>query len=94
MGIEEAAGETPSLTKEFVGETNRGLEYTQTYKPRNQNQKGSNFLWVAAEVTESRPRAKQVALFPLGPLPDMQHHNALRWVALPCQIPKALPLTM
>ena len=71
-------GETPSLTGEFIGETNRVLECTQTHPPGNQHQKGPIGLWVAEEVTESRQRAKQVALFPLGPLPNVQHHNAAK----------------
>ena len=33
----EAAGEIPSLTGEFVGETHRVLEHTQTHPPRNQH---------------------------------------------------------
>ena len=86
-------GEAPSLTGEFVGDTHRVLEHTQTHSPRNQHQKGPICLWVAEEVTESWQRAEQVALFPLWPLPHIQHHNTAKWVALPCQTPKALSLT-
>ena len=75
MGI-AVVEETPSLTGEFVGETHRVLECTQTHPPSNQHQKGQICLWVAGEVTESQPRAKQVALFPLRTLPHIQHHNA------------------
>ena len=75
-------GETPSLTGEFVGEAHRALEHTQTHPPRNKHQKGPIHLWVAGEVTESEPKAKQVALFPLRPLPHIQHQNAEKWVAL------------
>ena len=35
------------------------------------------------------PRAEQAALFPLGPLPHIQHHKAAMCVAPPWQIPKA-----
>ena len=35
----EAAGETPSLTGEVIGETHRVLEHTQTHLLRNQRQK-------------------------------------------------------
>ena len=83
MGVEVAAGETPSLTGEFVGETHRVLECTQTHPLRNQHQKGPVCLWVAEEVTESWWRAEKVALFPLGPLPHIQHCKAVTWVALP-----------
>ena len=76
MGVEEA-GETLSLTGEFVGETHRVLELTQTYPPRNQHQKGPICLWVAGEVTESWLRAEQVAFFSLGMLPHIQHHNTV-----------------
>ena len=68
----EVAGETPSLTREFVGETDRVLEHTQNHPPRNQHQKGLICLWVAEEVTESQLRAEQVKLFPLGPLPNIR----------------------
>ena len=82
-----AAGETPSLTGEFVGETHRVLECTQTDPHGNQHQKGPICLWVAGEVTESLQRAEQAALFPLRPLrplPNIQCHNAMMmWVALP-----------
>ena len=40
MGVEAAAGETPSLTGEVVGETHRGLERTQAHPLGNQHQKG------------------------------------------------------
>ena len=44
---------TPSITGECVGETNRVLECTQTHPPRNHHQKGPICLWVKEEVTES-----------------------------------------
>ena len=81
------AGETPSLVGEFAGETNRVLEHTQNHSPRNQYQKGAIGLWVVEEVTESHLRAKQVELFPLRPCPYIQHHNTVKWVAPPWQIP-------
>ena len=77
-----AAGETPSLTGEFAGETHRVLEHTQAHPPGNQHQKGTICVWVVEEVTESQLRAEQGALFPLRPLPHIQHHNTLKW--LPC----------
>ena len=60
------AGKTPNLTGEFIGETHRFLEHTQAHLPGNQHQKGPIFLWGTGEVTESWPRVKQVALFPLN----------------------------
>ena len=83
MGLEAAVGETPRLTGEFAGETHRVLECTQTHLPGNQHQKGPLCLWVAGEVTEDQQRAEQEALFPLGPLPHIQHHNAALLGALP-----------
>ena len=68
MGV-EVAGETSSLTREFIGETHRVLERTQTHQPGNQYQKGPVCLLVVAEVTESQQREEQAALFPLRPLP-------------------------
>ena len=82
MGV-EAAGEIPSLTGEFVGQTHRVLEHTQTHPSGKQHQKGPICLWVAEEVTESWQRDKQLALFPLQPLPHIQCHNTVMWVALP-----------
>ena len=78
----EAAGETPSLTGEFIGETHKVLERTQNHLPRNQHKKGPVCLWVAGGVTENQQRVEQAALFPLRPLPHIQHHKAVTWVAL------------
>ena len=77
MGV-AVAGETPSLTGEFVGETHRVLDHTQAHLPGNQYLKGTAPLWVAKEVTDSDSgaRAEQAALFPLGLFPHIQHHNA------------------
>ena len=65
LEVEVAVGETPSLTGEFVEETHRALEHTQTHPPGIQHQKGPICLWVVEEVTESGARAKQMLLFPL-----------------------------
>ena len=86
-------GETPSLTGEFVRETHRVLECTQNHSAGNLHQKDPICLWVVEKVTESWPRAEQVALFPLGPL-LYKYHNAASWVAPPWRIPKAPHLTM
>ena len=40
MGVGAAAGETPSLMGEVVGETHRGLECAQAHPLRNQHQRG------------------------------------------------------
>ena len=85
-------GETPSLTGEFTGETNRVLECTQTHPLGNQHQKGPICLWVAEEVTESQPRAEQAALFPLRPLYHIQHHNAVTWLPHPGEYLRLCPL--
>ena len=75
--------ETLSLKGEFVGETHRVLECTQNHPPRNQHKKGMICFWGAEEVTESRQRAEQVALFPHGHLIHIQSHSAVMWVVLP-----------
>ena len=90
----EAAGETLSLIGEFVGETHKVLEHTQTHPPGNWRQKGPICLLVAEKVTKSWWRAEQVALFPLGSLPHIPHHNTAMWVAVPWRIPNAPPLTL
>ena len=56
---EAAAGETPSFTGEFVGETHRVLECTEADPPGNQHQKGPLCLWVAEGVTENQQRVEQ-----------------------------------
>ena len=76
MGVEVAAGETPSLIGEFVGETHRGLEHAQAHPLGNQHQKGPLSLWVAGEVTENWQRVEQSPLLPLRTLPHVQHHSA------------------
>ena len=78
-----AAGETPSLTGQFVEKTHRVLECMQAHPPRNQHQKDPLCLKVAGEVIESWQRAEQAALFPLGPLPHIERQDAATWVALP-----------
>ena len=40
MGVGAAAGETPSLTREVIGETHRGLECAQAHFLGNQHQSG------------------------------------------------------
>ena len=47
MGVEEAAGETPSLTGEFVGETHRVLERTQNSPTQESAPEGLNLLVVS-----------------------------------------------
>ena len=68
VGDEVTAGETPSLTGEFAGETHRGLELTQTHQPRNQHQKGPIWLWVVGESdwnwAESRASATATSCTP------------------------------
>ena len=49
----------------------------------NQHQKGPICLWVVGEVTENCQRVEQAALFPLGPLPHIQHHKKATCVAPP-----------
>ena len=69
MGVEAVAGETPSLTGEFIGETHRGLERAQAHPLRNQHQRGPVSLWVAEGVTENQQRVEQAPMLPLGPSP-------------------------
>ena len=40
LGVGAAAGETPSLTGEVVGETHRGLEYAQAHTLEQINGEG------------------------------------------------------
>ena len=69
MGVEAAAGETPSLTGEVVGETHRGLGHAQTHPLGNKHYRGPVCLWVVGGVTAIRQRVEQAPLLPLGPAP-------------------------
>ena len=90
MGVARV-GETPSLIGESIGGAHGALEHTQAHPPGNQYQHSA--LKGTIEGAESGVRAKQAALVPLLPLPHMQHHNEVKWVALPWRTPKAPPLT-
>ena len=87
-----AAGETPSLTGEFTGETHGVLECTQTHPPQNQHQEGPICLQAVGEVTESRARAEQTALFPLWPLPHIQCHKQQSGLPHPGEYLRFYPL--
>ena len=52
VGVGAAAGETPSLTGEVVGETHRGLGRAQAHLLRNQHHRGPIGLWKAEGVAE------------------------------------------
>ena len=69
VGVEAAAGDTPSLTGEFTRETHRGLECAQAHPLGNQHQKGPLCLWVAEGVTKIWQRVEQAPLPALGPNP-------------------------
>ena len=87
------AGETPGLTGQFIGETHRVLECTQTHPPRNQHWKGPICLFVAEEMTEILRKAELAPLFPLGPLPHIQHHNEPSRLSHPGKYPRLRPST-
>ena len=80
MRVEVAAGETPSLTEELLGETHRVLERTQTHLLRKQHQKGLICLWVAEGVTENQQRVEQA---PYQTFPHIQHHSTATSVTPP-----------
>ena len=69
MGVEAAAGETPSLTGEFIGETHRGLECAQVNPLGKQHQRDPVSLWEAEGVTEIWWRVELASLLLLGPSP-------------------------
>ena len=51
-------------------------------------------MWVPAEVSENQQRAEQVALFPLGHLPHIQHHNPETWVVRPGEYLRLCPILL
>ena len=63
----QAAGETPSITGEFGGETHKGLECARAHPPTWESPPEGPSLWVAKGVTEIRQRGEQAPLIPLGP---------------------------
>ena len=67
-GLRQQQEKLPA-SQEFVGETHRVLEHTQTHPHGNQYQKGPIWLWVAGEVTENWQRADQVELSLSDPCP-------------------------
>ena len=82
MGVEAAAGDTPSLTGEFIGETHRVIELTQYHPPWNQHQKGPICLWVVEELTESWAGAEQADYSLSDPSPTYST-TPVMWVAPP-----------
>ena len=69
MGVGAAAGETPSLTGEVIGETHGGLECAQAHPLGSQHKRGPIWLWVAEAVPEIWWRVEQAPLLPIGPSP-------------------------
>ena len=67
MGVEAAAGETPSLTGEFFGETHRGLEHAQAHL--GITTRGPNLIVDSGGSDEIWWRVEQAPLLPLGPSP-------------------------
>ena len=86
-----AAGETPSLTGEVVGETHRGLEWARTHPLGNEHQKGPIWLWVAEGVTEIQQTVERRHCSLSAPPPrTASQRSDQRYPAL--GTPKALPL--
>ena len=52
MGVEEAVGETPSLTGEFVGETHRGLQRAQAHPLTQKSAPEGSSLIVGSEGSD------------------------------------------
>ena len=76
MGV-AAAGETPNLTGQYVGETHRVLGCTQTTHQGISTRRAQFACEQSREVNESLLRAEQLVLFPLRPLPYIQCHSAV-----------------
>ena len=91
MGVGAAAGETPSLTGEVVGQTHRGLECAQAHLLGNQHQRGPIRLWEAKGVAETQWSGAG-AIAPSQPLPHVQHHRAATSVTPPREHLRLRPL--
>ena len=82
MGVGAAAGETPTLTGEVIGETHRDPERAQARPLGSQHKRGPIWLWVAEAVPEIWWRVEQAPLLPLGPSP--MYRLTAQQPALPC----------
>ena len=86
--------------QEKLPQPHRKVHWTDPQGPRTYTNpptqesapEGPNLLVGSGGSDWKRVRAKQVALFPLWPLPHTQLHNKSKWIASPWWIPKALPL--
>ena len=85
VGVGAAAGETPSLTGEVVGETHRGLECAQAHPLGNQHQRGPIGLWVLKGVIEILQTVEQAPLLALGPSPKYSLSAAKSSYPDPCE---------
>ena len=92
VGVEVAAGETPSLTGECVGETHGGLESAQAHPLRKQHQSGPIWLWVGEGVTENQQSGAK-AMAPYPALPHVQCHSAVTWSPCPGEHLRLHPFT-
>ena len=85
MGVEAAAGETPSLTGEHVEAlTERptwGLECAQAHALGNPAPEGSNLIVGSRGSDYNLVERGANAIAPSGTLPHIQHHSAV--TALP-----------
>ena len=86
----KAAGETPSLTGEFVGQDPQGPRMYVKPPTWESAPEGPNLLVGSKEVTESQVSVIVPSLTP----PQQTYHNTATWVTPPWRIPKALHLTV
>ena len=89
-----ATVETLSLTREFIGETHRGLERAEAHPLGNQHQRDTISLWVAEGVNEIQQTVEQVPLLPLGPSPMYSITAQQPTLPRPEETPKAPPLSL
>ena len=93
VGVEAAAGETPSLTGEWVGETHRGLEREQAHPPTRKSAPEGPSLIVGSRGSDWNPAESGASSSaPSQPLTHVQHHSAATSVTPPWWTPKAPPL--
>ena len=92
MGDEVAAGETPSLTGEVVGDP-QGPRVCTGPPTREPAPEGPNLI-VGSRGSDDRNPAESGAdaIAPSQPLPHVQHHSAATSVTLPWGTPNAPPL--
>ena len=93
VGVRAAAGETPSLTGEVVGETDpQGPRACTSPPTRESAPEGPNLIVGSRGSDYKSVESRASTIASSQPLPHAQHHRAATSVTPPLGTPKAPPL--